>query len=175
MPGTQEGPRMLVLMLTTTPLCFVSVCAQHPYHPTEQALDSPRLQHPHPSLPTRSEVTGPDPAGLQLIVLAAQSGLSTHSITLERSFPSHLIYGDTNGPPASHPGSHQGLDLGGQGTLPGASDPVGLCRQGANLGPNSISPVSVAAMCEGGAWWLEVPGKPRAPLSKQASSPETAV
>ena len=46
MPGTQEGPRMLVLMLTTTPLCFVSVCAQHPYHPTEQALDSPRLQHP---------------------------------------------------------------------------------------------------------------------------------
>ena len=68
MPGTQEGPRMLVLMLTTTPLCFVSVCAQHPYHPTEQALDSPRLQHPHPSLPTRSEVTGPDPAGLQLIV-----------------------------------------------------------------------------------------------------------
>lgn len=54
MPGTQEGPRMLVLMLTTTPLCFSSTCAQHPYHRTEQALDSPRLQHSHPGLPTRS-------------------------------------------------------------------------------------------------------------------------
>ena len=54
MHGTQEGPRMLVLMLTTMPLCFSSTCAQHRYHPTEQALDSPRLQHPHPGLPTRS-------------------------------------------------------------------------------------------------------------------------
>ena len=76
---------MLVLMLTTIPLCFLSICAQHPYHPTEQALDPPRLQHP---LPQGPGVTGPGPAGLQLIVLAAQSGLSTHSITLERSFPS---------------------------------------------------------------------------------------
>lgn len=62
--------------------------------------------------------------------------------------------------------SHQGPDLGGQGTLPGATDPVGLCRQGANLGPNSVSPVSLVAVCEGKAWWLEVPGKLRAPLSK---------
>ena len=88
MHGTQEGPRMLVLMLTTMPLCFSSTCAQHRYHPTEQALDSPGSSTPTLAFPQGPGAIGADPAGFQLIILAAQSGLGTHSVTLERSFPS---------------------------------------------------------------------------------------
>lgn len=101
---------MLVLMLTTIPLCFLSICAQHPYHPTEQALDPPRLQHPHPSLPTRSWGHRPWPRGAP----ADRAGRavwpeyslynSGKVLSLPKPQFSHLIFGDINGPLASHPG-----------------------------------------------------------------------
>lgn len=80
--------RMLVLMLTTMPLCFSGICASTPTTPLSRPWIPPGSSTPTLAFPQGPGVTGPDPAGLQLIVLATQSDLSTHSVTLERSFPS---------------------------------------------------------------------------------------